>query len=63
MFFIFSTRAYSFIEKNNDLQSKNIPNFLKEAKIEATSHYLKPLTEAKPPATQKYTVSFAHNWR
>ena len=57
MFFTFSSRACSFSERNNDLHSKNISNFLKGAKIEANSHYLKPLTEAKTPALQKCVVS------
>ena len=57
MFFTFSTRASSFGERNNDLQFKNIPNFLKGAKFEANSHYLKPLTEDKTPAIQKCIIS------
>ena len=58
LFFTFSTKACSFFsERNNDLQSKNILNFLKGAKIEANSHYLKPLTEAKTPAIQKCIIS------
>ena len=48
---------YSFSEKNNDLQSKHIPNFLKGAKIEANSQYLKPLIEAKTPPIQKCVIS------
>ena len=57
MFFTFSTRACSFSERNNDLPSKNIPNFVKGAEIEAYSHYLKRLTEVKAGAIQKCIIS------
>ena len=40
--FTFSTRAYSFRKRNNDLLSKNISSFLKGPKIGSTTTDRKP---------------------